>query len=192
MKYVAKEDVSSFPLIKFNGDVYVVDTVKDVVKYCKVLSKADVLGFDTETKPSFTKGVVHQTSLMQLSFANSVFLFRLNKIGLMKEIIDILINPNILKVGIDVKNDLLDLKKIYPFHESNFIDLNTLAINKGFKSIGAVKLSIMLLGYRISKRQRLSDWSLDRLNDAQIEYAAIDAWICPKILQAFIDRSLYP
>jgi len=78
------------------------------------------------------------------------------------------------------------------FQECNFLDLNTLAIQKGFKSIGAVKLTIMLLGFRISKRQRLSDWSAEVLTDAQVEYAAIDAWICLKILQAFKDNSLFP
>mgnify|MGYP001257083527 CR=1 FL=1 len=192
MNYVAKEDVSNFPLIKFNGNIFVIDNTEDASKYCQVLSKADVLGFDTETKPSFKKGIVYSTSLIQLSFKNSVFLFRLNKIGLVKEIIDILTNPSILKVGIDIKNDLLDLKKIHFFSESNFVDLNNLALNKGFKSIGAVKLSIMLLGFRISKRQRLSDWSGDILTEAQKEYAAIDAWICPQILQSFIDKSLYP
>ena len=76
--------------------------------------------------------------------------------------------------------------------ESNFLDLNSLAIQKGFKSIGAVKLSIMLLGYRISKKQRLSDWSANQLTEFQISYAAIDAWICPKILEAFKEKLLYP
>ena len=75
---------------------------------------------------------------------------------------------------------------------ANFLDLNPLATEKGFKSIGAVKLCIMLLGFRISKRQRLSDWSADVLTESQIEYAAIDAWICPQILQVFKDRLLYP
>ena len=143
MNYVAKEDVKNFPLIKFSGNVHVIDNNKDILSCYKVLSQADVIGFDTETKPSFKKGVFHPTSLIQLSYKNDIFLFRLNKIGLVQEIIDILINPNILKVGIDIKNDLLDLKKIHFFSESNFIDLNSLAIEKGFKSIGAVKLSIM-------------------------------------------------
>tara|TARA_B100001741_G_C16349013_1_gene503124 strand:- start:74 stop:652 length:579 start_codon:yes stop_codon:yes gene_type:complete len=192
MNYVAKEDVINYPLINFNGNVHVIDSLKDVSSCLKVLSKADIIGFDTETKPSFAKGVFYPTSLIQLSYKNDIFLFRLNKIGLVQGVIDILINPSILKVGIDIKNDLSDLKKIHLFNEANFVDLNQLAIQKGFKSIGAVKLSIMLLGCRISKKQRLSDWSVDFLTDAQIEYAAIDAWICPKILQAFMDKSLYP
>ena len=192
MKYVAKEDIQNFPLIDFTGTIHLVDDVDDVSNYCKIISKSSIVGFDTETKPSFKKGVFYNVSLLQISASNQVFIFRLDKCGFHKSIIAILSNINILKVGIDVRNDLVALKKIHSFKESNFLDLNNLAVNKGFKSIGAIKLSIMLLGVRISKKQRLSDWSANHLTPAQCEYAAIDAWICPQILQAFKDRSLYP
>ena len=183
--YIHKEDVSNYPLIVFDGVIHLVETKKDVIKYCKVIAQSDVVGFDTETKPAFKKGVSYNISLLQLSVRDSVFLFRIDKVGFMKEIVDILSNPNIEKVGIDIKNDISALKKIKLFEPYNFIDLNSLALKCGFKSIGAVKLSIMLLGCRISKKQRLSDWSSDQLTDAQKKYAAIDAWICPKILDVF-------
>ena len=192
INHIAKEDVSKYPLIDFQGNIIMVDNKKKLSAYCQTIANSDVIGFDTETKPAFQKGVMHDISLVQLSAENKIFLFRIDKIGLDQKILDILSNPNILKVGIDIKNDINGLKKIKNFQEFNFLDLNTLAIKKGFKSIGAVKLSIMLLGYRISKRQRLSDWSADKLTMSQIEYAAIDAWICPKILQAFKDRLLFP
>jgi len=192
LRHVLKEDVKKFPLIEFKGNITIVENTKDISKYCQILSKHSVIGFDTETKPAFQKGVSHDIALIQLSTNDSVFLFRINKIGLDESILNILTNPNILKVGIDIKNDLTGLKKIINFQECNFLDLNALALQKGFKSIGAVKLTIMLLGFRISKRQRLSDWSADTLTNSQIEYAAIDAWICVKILQAFKDNSLFP
>ena len=183
--YIHKEDVSKYPIIVFDGTIHLIDTKKDVVKYCKIISKSDVIGFDTETKPAFQKGVSYSISLLQLSAQDSVFLFRIDKVGFMQEIIDVLSNPKIKKVGIDIKNDISGLKKIKLFEPHNFIDLNSLALQCGFKSIGAVKLSIMLLGYRISKKQRLSDWSINELTEAQKKYAAIDAWICPKILNIF-------
>ena len=192
INYIAKEDIPEYPLIDFQGNVVVIDAVTDLSDCCKIIHQSSVVGFDTETKPAFQKGVIHDISLIQLSVDNTIFLFRINKIGLDQKILDILSSPHILKVGIDIKNDISGLMKIKKFQPSNFLDLNQLAINKGFKSIGAVKLAIMLLGYRISKRQRLSDWSADTLTAAQIEYAAVDAWICPKILQAFKDRSLFP
>ena len=192
LRHVLKEDVKKFPLIEFKGNVTIVENTNDISRYCQIISKHSTIGFDTETKPAFQKGVSHDIALIQLSTNDSVFLFRINKTGLDESILNILTDPNILKVGIDIKNDLSGLKKMINFQECNFLDLNTLAIQKGFKSIGAVKLTIMLLGFRISKRQRLSDWSAEVLTDAQVEYAAIDAWICLKILQAFKDNSLFP
>jgi len=183
--YIPKEDVSKYPLIVFDGVIHLIETKKDVVKYCKIISKSDVVGFDTETKPAFQKGVSYDISLLQLAIRDTIFLFRIDKVGLMEEIVDILSNTTIRKVGIDIKNDLSGLNKIKSFQPNNFIDLNSLALKCGFKSIGAVKLSIILLGFRISKTQRLSDWSSHHLTDSQKKYAAIDAWICPKILDVF-------
>ena len=192
IKYIAKEDVSNYPLIDFKGNIHVISELPELIKCCHIISKKDIIGFDTETKPAFQKGVSHNISVLQLSVDNDIFIFRIDKTGLDVRIIEILSDSSILKVGIDIKNDLIGLKKISNFKESNFLDLNTLALRKGFKSIGAVKLCIMLLGYRISKRQRLSDWSSDKLTDSQLQYAAIDAWICPQILSAFKKNLLYP
>jgi len=192
MKYVAKEDVKNYPLIEFKGHIHLIDNYSELEQCCDIICKKTIIGFDTETKPSFKKGISYNISLIQLAVDDDVFIIRIDKIGLDKRIIDILSNSNILKVGIDVKNDLIGLKKMHNFQEANFLDLNSLATVKGFKSIGAVKLCIMLLGFRISKRQRLSDWSADILTQSQLEYAAIDAWICPQILQSFKDKLLYP
>lgn len=189
MNFISKEDIKKFPLIKFTGEIHMVDDKKDVLAYCQLISESKIIGFDTETKPSFKKGVIHDISLVQLSVDDNVYLFRINKLGFCQELIDILANPNILKVGIDVKNDLSSLRRMYSFNPSNFLDLNQLALKNGFKSIGAVKLSIMLLGFRISKNQRLSDWSSEVLTKKQQEYAAIDAWICPKIFNIFKSRN---
>ena len=199
-KSLSVYEVKSDLLKKLDPDVIITQSqcsvcavsLKDVEECCEIISDSSVVGFDTETKPAFKKGVHHDVSLLQLSANNNIFLFRVNKIGLPKMVIDILSSKDITKVGIDIKNDISGLKKIKFFHELNFIDLNTLALKSGFKSIGAVKLSIMLLGYRISKKQRLSDWAADELTVQQIDYAAIDAWICPQILNVFKDRSLYP
>ena len=185
MKFVSKEDVQKYPLIDFNGRIHLIENLKDASRCFKKIAKASIIGFDTETKPSFKRGVHYDVSLVQLSVDNDVYLFRINKIGLVQELIDVFNNPDVVKIGIDIKNDLLGLQKIKKFNPLNFIDLNQLAKKNNFQSIGAVKLTIMLLGFRISKKQRLSDWSLDVLTDQQKHYAAIDAWICPKIFNAF-------
>lgn len=192
MNYVAKEDILNFPLIKFKGPIHIVEFLGDIDDACNILLKQNIIGFDTETKPAFKKGVSNDVCLLQLSTKDVSFIFRLNKTGLSIKIIDILSNPSILKVGIDIGNDIVGLKKLNFFKESNFLDLNKLATEKGFQSIGAVKLSIMLIGYRISKAQRLSNWESDNLSEHQINYAATDAWICLKILEGFKKKSLFP
>ena len=185
MKFVAKEEVQNYPVLKFTGNIHLIDDPEKISECCRIISKSKFIGFDTETKPSFKKGVMYNISLIQLSVDDDVFLFRINKVGFHQELIDILANPNLCKIGIDIKNDLMGLKKITLFNPASFIDLNQIAAKNGFKSIGAVKLSIMLLGCRISKSQRLSDWSAEFLTKKQQEYAAIDAWICLKIFNEF-------
>jgi len=192
MNYVAKEEVSNYPLIKFEGQIHVIEDVEDIHDACQILSQHNTIGFDTETKPAFKKGVSHNVCLLQLSTEEVSFVFRLNKTGLDKNLINILSSDSILKVGIDIGNDIVGLKKLAFFNESNFLDLNKLATDKGFQSIGAVKLSIMLTGYRISKAQRLSNWESDNLSEYQINYAATDAWVCTKILKGFRDKLLFP
>lgn len=192
MNYVAKEEILNYPLIKFEGKIHVIEDVKDIHDACKILSQHNAIGFDTETKPAFKKGVSHNVCLLQLSTEEVSFVFRLNKTGLHEKLINILSSDSILKVGIDIGNDIVGLKKLTFFNESNFLDLNKLATEKGFQSIGAVKLSIMLTGYRISKAQRLSNWESDNLSEYQINYAATDAWVCMKILKGFRDKLLFP
>tara|TARA_B100000902_G_C27173262_1_gene844950 strand:- start:186 stop:770 length:585 start_codon:yes stop_codon:yes gene_type:complete len=192
INFVPKEDIINYPVIRFEGDIQIINNKKDMIKACSTLSNFSEIGFDTETKPSFKKGVIHNVCLLQLATTEIAYIFRLNKLGLSTHLIDILSNKSIVKIGIDIKNDIAALKKIKFFTESSFVDLNQLAIDKGFKSIGAVKLSIMLLGYRISKVHRLSDWESDNLSDSQINYAATDAWICLKIIESFKNKLLFP
>ena len=95
MKFVAKEDVKKYPLIDFTARVHLIEDLKDVSKCFDVISSASLIGFDTETKPSFKKGVHHHISLVQISVDNDVFLFRINKIGLIQELLNA--NPALLQ-----------------------------------------------------------------------------------------------
>ena len=118
-----------------------------------------------------------------------VFLFRINKIGFHKKIIEILSSEDIIKVGIALDDDIKDLNLISKFKSKNILDLNKSAVKLGFKSIGAVKLSILVLGFRISKKARLSNWENDLLSKEQVNYAATDAWVCYMIYKKLIDEN---
>ena len=185
MKYLDKDEIKNYPLIDFDGRIHLIDDLKEISTFREKIISSKVVGFDTETKPAFRRGVYHKISLVQISIDNDIFLFRINKIGLFDELIELFENSQIIKVGIDLKNDINGLNKIKSFEANSFIDLNKIAKNNEFKSFGAIKLSILMLGKRISKKQRLSDWEVDTLSESQKNYAAIDAWICPKILEEF-------
>jgi len=187
-KYVSKDDVKNYSIEKFTGKIFVIDNKENALEACLYLKKKNIIGFDTESKPTFRKGVTSKVSLIQFSTENKAFLFRINKIGFIDEIIDLISDKKIKKIGIAIKDDIRDLQKIKNFESSNIIDLNQLALKLGFESIGAVKLSILILGFSISKAVRLSNWEKEQLTNAQIEYAATDAWICNMIYNKLLNE----
>jgi ribonuclease D len=180
-KFITKEEINTFELDKYSGEIVLVDTIDALVKACKEIAECNLIGIDTETKPSFKKGQMNQVALLQIATDKKAYIIRLKMVEMSEELAAIFSNKDIIKVGIAVRDDLKDLKKIKPFNEQSVIDLNVLAPQLGFESIGAKKLSALVLGIRISKRQQVSNWEAVDLSQAQIDYAATDAWICREI-----------
>lgn len=177
-KSITKEALNALPLIKFEGKIVLVETseaVDSAITYCERFNQ---IGFDTETKPAFKKGVFHSVALLQLSTPGTAYLIRLNKVGLHPALIRLFENDAIEKIGIGLRDDIVDLKKLGPFDAQNFVDLNELGEQTGMESIGARKLSGIFLGGRISKSQQVSNWENEPLTPPQMSYAATDAWIC--------------
>lgn len=187
-KYVSKDDIKNYSIEKFPGKTFVIDNEESVQEAYLYLKKQKIIGFDTESKPTFKKGVPSKVSLIQFSTKNKAFLFRINKIGFKDEIIDLISSENIKKIGIAINDDIKDLQRIKTFESNNIIDLNQLALKLGFESIGAVKLSILILGFSISKSARLSNWEKTKLTNSQIDYAATDAWICNMIYNKLLNE----
>ncbi len=186
-KVISKEDIGILDLGMYTGDIEYVKTEKALEKACQEISNCLIIGIDTETKPSFKKGVINSVALLQIATDKKVYIIRLKLVNMSSELAAIFSNKEIMKVGIAIRDDLKDLKKIYPFNEKNVIDLNVLARQLGFESIGAKKLSALVLGIRISKRQQVSNWESETLTQAQINYAATDAWICREIYLRLVD-----
>lgn len=176
-------DISNLELISFEGEITVVDAPKALESAVKELALAPVLGFDTETKPSFKKGEKYSIALLQLSTENKAYLFRLNKIGLPKSIVDILSNGEIKKVGLAIRDDLRGLKELSPFEPKNFIEIQDVAKLKGLKSQGLQTITEEIFQKRLSKKAKLTNWEAMKLTEAQILYAATDAWIGLQIYQ---------
>lgn len=180
---ISKEEIRKLPLIVFHGNIHLVDSDKKLNSILTDLEKQNVLGFDTETKPSFKKGNSHAISLLQLSTDTDAYLFRLNKIGLPDRLIDIFEDKSKTIVGADIKMDLRGLKKIKPFLQVGFVDIQKVAKTKGIVDVSVRKLTAIILKYRLSKRQQLSNWEKEELTQGQLNYAATDAYVCLKMFQ---------
>jgi ribonuclease D len=178
---ITTEELAAHELSWFRGEIVVVEDIKSFHNVIPRLRNCDLLGFDTETKPSFKKGKRNNVSLIQLANDKLAVLIRINKIGIPDELIKLLGDPNILKAGVALHDDLRFLKGIKNFKPEGFIELQTLVKEYGIESAGLKKLTAIILGFRISKSQQVTNWESDVLTEPQILYAATDAWVCHQI-----------
>ena len=188
---ISNEQTALLPAVEFRGEIRIVEHERDIAAACKTLAEQPVIGFDTETRPSFRPGVTFRVSLLQLSTPTVCYLFRLNKIPLAKPILQLLENREVLKIGADVAGDLRSLRQIRHFRDGGFVDLQGIAPEWGIGEKSLRKLSAIVLGRRVSKAQRLSNWEAAQLTEKQMRYAATDAWICPEIYRT-LQHTLKP
>ncbi len=186
-KKVTKEVILGLPVKSFEGEIVIIDSEDKISEAVSYLKGFKVLGFDTETRPAFKKGEHHQVALLQLATNEKAFLFRLNKIGLPGDIMDILSDKNIFKTGVAIHDDLKALKSLANFTPEGFIELQTYVSEFGIDDNGLKKLTCNLLGFRISKKARLSNWEDEIYSDVQKKYAATDAWVSYEIYTKLSD-----
>ena len=178
---ITKEEINSLPLIDFSGQISIIDSKDSYAKAIKELTGETILGFDTESRPSFKKGEHHPISLLQLSTDQHAFLFRLNKFPLQKEILAILADPKVVKAGVAIHDDLKGLQSLKNFTPGGFEEIVTLAKKHKIENFGLRAIAAIVLGGRISKKAQLSNWAKHRLEHYQLVYAATDAWIGYKL-----------
>lgn len=178
---ISNEETAQLPAIEFRGEIRIIEHERDIDAACDYLRRQPLIGFDTETRPSFRAGVMFRVSLLQLSSPERCYLFRLNRIPLAKPLLQLLESPDVLKIGADVAGDLRSLRQLRHFRDGGFVDLQTIAPEWGIEEKSLRKLSAIVLGQRVSKAQRLSNWEAAALTDKQQLYAATDAWVCTQI-----------
>lgn len=178
---ISKEELKEMPKAAFPGRIHLIQTEGEVEKAVAYLQSQPVLGIDSETRPSFTKGRSFKVALLQIASEECCFLFRLNMTGLTKPLIDLLENPEVTKVGLSLKDDFLMLHKRAPFTQQGCVELQEYVRPFGIQDKSLQKIYGILFGEKISKSQRLSNWEADVLNDKQKLYAATDAWACLNI-----------
>ncbi len=180
---ISKEEINNLPLGKFEGEMHLIDNLESLYQIIDQLKSHEILGFDTETRPSFRKGGNNQISLLQLSTSKEAYLFRLHKTGLPKPLVDILEDPEIIKAGVAINDDIKGLKKIAPFEPESFIELQHYVKLFGIEDISLKKMAAIVMQIRVSKSQRLTNWENEFLSEKQQIYAATDAWVCHQVYQ---------
>jgi ribonuclease D len=178
---LSKQDINALPLFSYKSKIIQVVSPQALAQAMERLCREKILGFDTETRPSFRKGATHSPALIQLACSDVVYLFLLRRVPLGPELAYILANPGILKVGVAIQDDLRCLTSLYTFEAAGTVDLSKLARQNGLQAYGLRSLAAELLHLRISKSARCSNWENSPLTAQQINYASTDAWISREI-----------
>ena len=184
---ITPDELEKCELSWFRGEIAVIEDIKAFKEIFPRLLGSQILGFDTETRPSFRKGRKNRVSLIQLANEDIACLIRINRIGIPAELAELLANPDIIKAGVAVHDDIRFLKRVKGFSPSGFVDLQKFVRDFGIQCSGLKKLSAIVLGFRISKRQQVTDWEAEKLSEAQQIYAATDAWVCHQIYSKLVN-----
>jgi len=182
---ISREDMAKLPIRRYEGRVCVVATPEEIEEARTDLRQESVVGLDTETRPAFRKGESHLPCLVQVATAHAVYLFQLRRSEVHPVLGGLLSDLRIVKAGISLKDDLRALKQVFAFSEANMLDLGTVARSGGLGQTGVRNLAGILLGFRIPKGTKTSNWAARELSAKQIAYAATDAWACRELYLRF-------
>lgn len=175
---ITPDEIKDLPVAGFEGRIEIVDSVEALERACDHLMGESVIGFDTETRPSFKAGVSYNVSLIQLSTADVCYLVRLTSVRMERCLMRLLESRRVLKVGVDVQGDIRNLNKMRHFRAGGFVELQKEVEAFGIEDKSLKKMAAIILGVSVSKAQRLSNWEAKEYTSAQMRYAATDAWIC--------------
>lgn len=174
---LTKEQVNAHPIRRYEGPIHLIRKPEHVERAVRLLEKEKVLGFDTETRPTFRVGESYPPAVLQLVGEHAAYIFQLRHCRLSAPLLRLLANPEIIKAGVALSRDVQDLSKLAPFTPAGFVDVGELARRAGCMHQGLRGLATLLLGFRVSKSSQTSNWARTTLTRAQIEYAATDAWV---------------
>ena len=178
---ISKDEINELPLERYAGEIRIVRSEEELADAVDRLRDEDVLGFDTETRPTFRKGKVNLPSLVQLACSDVVYLFQLNWLAFGEALASVLSDADIVKTGVAVRDDIRDLQKLFAFNDAGVVDLGEVARDLGLEPHGLRNLAANFLEVRISKGAQCSNWSNRELAPQQVLYAATDAWVSREI-----------
>ena len=182
---ISREEMAALPIRRYEGAVHLVESPAMLERAAADILREAVVGFDTETRPAFRPGESYLPSLAQVATARAVYLFPLPKMDFSGVLGGLFAAPEIVKVGISVKDDLRQLKRVIPFEEAAVLDAGTVAHRHGLRQTGLRNLAGIFLGCRVPKGAKTTNWAAPRLSAQQIAYAATDAWACRELYLRF-------
>lgn len=189
---IDKKCVAEMPTVNFAGAITVIERAEEVAEAVSYLRSHDVVGFDTETKPNFRKGMTNRVSLIQVSTADRSFLFRINKMGFTPELREFMECDGLIKVGLSLKDDFHMLHQVGEFEPRGFVELQEMVKGYHITDASLQKIYAILFGERISKGQRLTNWEASTLTGPQMVYASTDAWACLHIYRYLTSGAFDP
>lgn len=192
MLEITKEQLAELPIAQFPGRSIVINSPRDSRAAIAYLRRQQRLGFDTETRPSFRKGVNRTVALLQLSTADECFLFRLHHTGFTDEMVALFADRAVQKIGLSIKDDIHSLSKLREFSPESMVELQTFVKDYDISDNSLQKVYAIIFNERISKGQRLSNWEAETLSEAQQTYASLDAYACLKIYERLIGGGFDP
>src|SRR5688572_29550224 len=190
LRTVSRDEINALPIRRYEGAVHVVAGMHDLAPAMADILQEKVIGFDTETRPSFRVGESYPPSLAQIATARAVYLFQVQRREIAAAVAELLSLERIVKAGVSMADDLKALKKVVEFSEKSIVDLGKVAHRHGLKQSGVRNLTGLFLGFRIPKGTKTSNWSRQRLTEQQITYAATDAWACRELYLRFSELEL--
>jgi ribonuclease D len=190
LRSISREEMADLPIRRYEGEIHLVEDARALERAAEDIHRDEVVGFDTETRPSFRPGESHPPALAQVATAHAVYLFRLLRLDCSAALAPLLSARGILKTGISLADDLKKLRQSIAFTETAVLDLGHVAQRHGLKQTGLRNLTGIFLGTRVPKGAKTTNWAAQRLSAQQITYAATDAWACRELYLKFRELGL--
>ena len=187
---ISREEMAELPIRRYEGEICLVEDAGALERAAQDIHRDRVVGFDTETRPAFRVGESHLPALAQVATARTVYLFPLQRLDCSAVLASLLAAPRIIKAGVSLADDLAKLKLLFPFEQAAVLDLGHVASRHGLKQTGLRNLTGLLLGTRVPKGAKTTNWAVRQLSQQQILYAATDAWACRELYLKFEELAL--
>ena len=181
---ITKDEINALPIRRYEGPIVLVASTAEVERALADFAGERLVGFDTETRPTFKVGQKHPVALVQAATERAVYLFQLARMDC-APMLRTLLESQSTKAGVGIGDDIKALRELFGFEPQAITDLGAIARKKGYERSGVRALAAMFLGFRIPKGTKTSNWAAPRLSPAQIAYAATDAWACRELYLRF-------